>query len=825
MPTPNLFPAATLPLTGTEIIGLQQAGIVRQAPLNAISALFSGLAQAGIVLSKQPNIDKTGLTDSYAGFVAAYTLAMSQGIPLIIDCKCYISILTNDSKSIFLRTGTMFFGTPSGEITLDNSFIPSFIMHHTTDAMVLNLNIKYIGTPPWDTTIGPYPALPAHFNDVIMKNDLITNFGNTFTGSGSALFQGTITPQSIFLLRGACQRILFQNVRFYVPQGANASNFIGCVMGLDPEWLPGTLVTNNNQPQNSTTAIIPSDIDMIDCRIDGALMGILGCGGIRINGLKSWRYSDMQKPDGTGAGGNGLSFAPPHLIYLQDQDPSYSNWQRDICNVYDYGQYVGGAIRRPATTSGTSLSLKLAPCKNTVVNNYTSLRPDGFADILTNTYGNAFGAMSNLYFTYDSSLVTANGSSVWGMRFPSLTPYNYLTINNVTARDVNPSPKQFPFLDIGNILNTNIRFSGVKVYLADWNNTLYPGFGMSGNHLSLDADYFFAQYSDDTNLRGSFCNQGSELGTNCNVDIRVHGFRLFPVVFSTAPTLNTPLATNWTHQSGTYLVQFSDNEVRFVVLANGNTTATWTGTLAGQPTTGASGTGTVATITFSNAGQVAAIGSTVTIAGVTPAGYNGTWTVSASAPGSVSFASLTTGAQSVAGTISNFVNATAQNAVMNNYNGYKQRMLHMQAGKGIGNRIRILDVTNGMEMVAHNGVVQESWTISWSGTPAAGLTYDLPIVIPATHNPDLASAFVQAALGTSGGLTSFALGWAATPGALLTGVSPAINTNPATPYSGPVTVNAGTSRTLRLTATGGTGFDGTGNVLISVRLLSCVGAT
>lgn len=70
-------------------------------------------------------------------------------------------------------------------------------------------------------------------------------------------------------------------------------------------------------------------------------------------------------------------------------------------------------------------------------------------------------------------------------------------------------------------------------------------------------------------------------------------------------------------------------------------------------TTGASGNGTYSTLTF--AAQPVApykVGATITVAGVTPAGYNGSKTVSACTTTSVTFASTTTGSQTVAGTIS-----------------------------------------------------------------------------------------------------------------------------------------------------------------------------
>lgn len=69
--------------------------------------------------------------------------------------------------------------------------------------------------------------------------------------------------------------------------------------------------------------------------------------------------------------------------------------------------------------------------------------------------------------------------------------------------------------------------------------------------------------------------------------------------------------------------------------------------------TGASGTGTTATLTFATqAGAPYKVGSTITVSGVTPSGYNGTYTVTACTTTSVSFASATTTAYTSGGTIS-----------------------------------------------------------------------------------------------------------------------------------------------------------------------------
>ena len=70
-------------------------------------------------------------------------------------------------------------------------------------------------------------------------------------------------------------------------------------------------------------------------------------------------------------------------------------------------------------------------------------------------------------------------------------------------------------------------------------------------------------------------------------------------------------------------------------------------------TTAATGDGTTATLTYSTSLQQISVGSTIVVSGVTPAGYNGTYTVTASTNSTVSYLNATTAAQTVAGTIVN----------------------------------------------------------------------------------------------------------------------------------------------------------------------------
>lgn len=79
-------------------------------------------------------------------------------------------------------------------------------------------------------------------------------------------------------------------------------------------------------------------------------------------------------------------------------------------------------------------------------------------------------------------------------------------------------------------------------------------------------------------------------------------------------------------------------------------------------TTSATGDGSEATLTFGTTGIVGSpyvfpVGYDIFVSGVTPSGYNGRHTVSASSPGSVTFISSTTGAQTVAGKLGHAITA------------------------------------------------------------------------------------------------------------------------------------------------------------------------
>jgi hypothetical protein len=80
-------------------------------------------------------------------------------------------------------------------------------------------------------------------------------------------------------------------------------------------------------------------------------------------------------------------------------------------------------------------------------------------------------------------------------------------------------------------------------------------------------------------------------------------------------------------------------------------------------TTAATGNGTTATLTFSSTAYYPIVGQVITVSGVVPAGYNGTFTVTASSLTTVSYLNTTTAAQTTAGTVNLATTVQLQDAL------------------------------------------------------------------------------------------------------------------------------------------------------------------
>lgn len=151
------------------------------------------------------------------------------------------------------------------------------------------------------------------------------------------------------------------------------------------------------------------------------------------------------------------------------------------------------------------------------------------------------------------------------------------------------------------------------------------------------------------------------------VTLDAHGL----VVGNTFPVL-VSLSAGSVTIFGNYIVSSVPSSSTFVI--NASTAASTT------PTLTATGNGTTATLTYSTSYTIP-VGSTIVVAGVTPSGYNGTFTVTASSAGSVSYTNATTAAQTVSGTI--FVSVAKENGGNARY-VYYNGIGPLQANSGYG---------------------------------------------------------------------------------------------------------------------------------------------
>lgn len=714
-----------------------------------------------VYLSTYPGIDPTGVSDSWAAVNAAFQAYAATGITIVVDCPIRMTIGYQINRTIFVKSGTNLFFTPTGKFLVDNTLVPVFCFYLTTDCEWINETIEYVGTNPLDWTAPPYSSASNFWINTTLLNYLSATFNILFTGGATPTNPGgpdAVTSLHLFL--GGSARCRFINPRGFVPQGTLPQSFIF-------QWAVGGLGFNANQTvTNSTTnttanSQIPTDITFTDMSLDGYYNGFGGTWSITIDGLKAYRYSVLQDSSGGTYGGVNTWVGPPHLTYMPDPVPGF-NAISSIRNVTDYGVYVGGSTRNSVSTWGSMQSLKMNMANNTTIENYTSLRPDGGAQLLLANAGNEFGYIKNMNIVFNSGTVTADGSIIPGLWFPSANPYTYMVMQNITINDLNPEPTQFPIAGLANSGNSNCSVTGLNVYMNDWAlaTTNYPGFFMAGTNMKLEANYFFNTYSASQNARGVFSLTGAFVLTNSEVDITVAGFRLARFSFAGTVSIgatSATLSTAWPYESGNYLVTFNDGvgNLRWCTFANSATTCTWTNAL------------TVASAATLN---------------------------------------------------------TAQGFPAVDFNTYSNRLAVMNGGINTGNRIRILDITNAVEYAVDNGVVTTSMTLQYSGPPTSGSGFTLPWpAIQSYFSSVSTSCFVSPAINTSGGsATSFGIGWSGTPNALLAAIPVTNGGNPRSPFAAPVTL--GSNRNIAITPTTGT-FDGTGNMIVSCKFTTVYSAT
>ena len=299
----------------------------------------------------------------------------------------------------------------------------------------------------------------------------------------------------------------------------------------------------------------------------------------------------------------------------------------------------------------------------------------------------------------------------------SFTTTTGSTGNIVTVTAAASNLDQYDVVDI----QTQVSVGGLILFGA------YDAIPLSSTQFQILATNIFGepQYATSAvTTGGSVASFAFTSGSSTvTVTLADHGL----VVGDTFPVL-VSLSAGSVTVFGNYIVSSVTSTSVFVI--NAPTAASTT------PTLTATGNGTTATLTRSSSYTIP-VGSTIVVAGVTPGGYNGTFTVTASSAGSVSYANATTGAQTVAGTI--FVSVAKENggnARFIYYNGIGP--LSANSGYGVGG-YGTGGFGSGIPPSASTGtpITAIDWTLdNWGETliscPLNGPIYEWS---PTTNNP------------------------------------------------------------------------------------------
>ena len=335
-----------------------------------------------------------------------------------------------------------------------------------------------------------------------------------------------------------------------------------------------------------------------------------------------------------------------HMFILKDVDPTT---QIDVSNIAIVAAPATGGANDFTFTSA-SVTTTTADCLvlyyfgiDQATTTPTSIlsHPDSvhFLDSSDNGGTTVTTLASGACGWYQQRAIGATPTPKWEMSNTEITHRFVVAFRNKTSGYIPP------YIDDSAALGTKITCGHFYVATTNRNNEYFPAaltyanIGPAGTGLATTNDNLAAVVDAGFNPYSSALNSTPAASTTNAV-----GFTLwFPTTlqdFSAGWIVggfmsSTSKMANYTQgtiqQGGTYLAVGK----RFNAIA----------------TTAASGDGATATITFATQTAAIPVGASVVVAGVTPAGYNGTFTVTASSTTTVSYANTTTGAQTVAGTV------------------------------------------------------------------------------------------------------------------------------------------------------------------------------
>lgn len=452
----------------------------------ALAAIAAGLAPCAPASAAAPGrsisewVSCTGTDDDTSGAIQAFAAARNNAFTLIVDCPVRLHSGLAIDRGIFIDNGTTVQFTGRGKFFVDNMFHPAFVIANSSEITLTDWIVEWDGEVPVNPDFGGYelagrfvasagqtqPA--AAFNDLVLSAWLTANRSIKFDetqGWVKSVWVGGVNPAAVFFITGDSTNLVVSGLRLSVPSTAGANAFMPMAFSLSPNWNSDQTV-NAKTPSTSQHQSVPQWITFSNISLDGILMGWQGTlRNSTFEAINSARYGDLQDASGRNVGGIGKWFPPPHLFYLNYDtggDEALFNSNLHFTGVLDAGPRLGVARDTGGgdPQSGYAASLKLG-CWNCSVDNYGSLRPDGFMDVLPSKNL----SVSNVFASFDSGFL--NNLYPAGIRFPG-SGYTYVTFQKMTLQDTASSTTESPLGNASSPTNSGLVFSKVEVDMTRW---------------------------------------------------------------------------------------------------------------------------------------------------------------------------------------------------------------------------------------------------------------------------------------------------------------------------------------------------------------------
>ncbi|WP_282116699.1 hypothetical protein [Cellulophaga baltica] len=484
--------------------------------------VFEGIDLAGTFVEEQYLMPywfgaiMNGITDDRDVFVETLAQAHAVTARVMVDKDIFLDVEQTGTKSIFLEDNTWIEGKNDANIIINNLLSPAFYMVLSKNLVFKNITLL------WDNQ---YDASLVSFSNINSLNltslkDYMNRSKNVVFNSSYPIFRGPTSFYAIISIEAA-EKVVFSEVKF-VAKGDTADKFIPWGIKFKEQYIANQTVTDN-----SGETAVSNDIVFTNVVMDGVIMGIQGIvQNFKSDGLKSYRYTDSQKIDGSYLGnfdGSVYQFPPPHLIYLNnDNSNEHITKNIEITNTIDLGEYVGVEKVRltKKINSGYCNSLKLVEQQeNVYVNNYKSYRRDGIADIgdLNNS------VIRNLY-SESTTAIFDQSVKYCSLRFVGEGMENTI-FENIIIKDNSDVAEIYP-MDF--MSGDNIIWDNIQVYVKDLNTDDSGFFGIFGsNNTIVNSGLSIENHSSTELYRGVVYHETETLenGANNHYEVTVNGWR------------------------------------------------------------------------------------------------------------------------------------------------------------------------------------------------------------------------------------------------------------------------------------------------------------